>query len=62
MRPGERPCSRADLDAYGPNPKHQEVVALEREVADWLICDYGIAARVQNLAGDDVDNGAHETP
>jgi len=33
-------ATRADLDAYGPNPKHQAVVALEREIADWFICDY----------------------
>jgi hypothetical protein len=36
-------ATRADLDAYGPNPKHQEVVAIEREVADWIICDYEVA-------------------
>ena len=36
-------ATRADLDAYGPNPKHQDVVALEREIADWLICDYEVA-------------------
>jgi hypothetical protein len=32
----------ADLDAYGPNPDHQAVVALEREFADWIICDYEV--------------------
>jgi hypothetical protein len=36
-------ATRADLDAYGPNPKHQEVVTIEREVADWIICDYEAA-------------------
>ena len=35
-------ATRADLDAYGPHPDHQAVVALEREFADWLICDYEI--------------------
>jgi hypothetical protein len=51
VRPGERRCgvnmafaTRADLDAYGPNPKRQEAVALEREVAHWRICDYEVAA------------------
>ena len=33
-------ATRADLDAYGPHPDHQAVVAMEREVADWVICDY----------------------
>jgi len=37
-------ATRADLDAYGPNPKRQEAVALEREVAHWRICDYEVAA------------------
>ena len=37
-------ATRADLDAYGPHPKHQEVVAKLRETADWLICDYEAAA------------------
>jgi hypothetical protein len=36
-------ATRADLDAYGPNPKHQEVVASLREFADWFICDYQVA-------------------
>ena len=36
-------ATRADLDAYGPNPDHQAVVALEREFADWIICDYEAA-------------------
>ena len=35
-------ATRADLDAYGPNPDHQAVVAIEREIADWIICDYEI--------------------
>jgi hypothetical protein len=34
---------RADLDAYGPHPAHQEVVTRLREIADWVICDYEIA-------------------
>jgi hypothetical protein len=33
-------ATRADLDAYGPHPAHQEVVAKLREFADWIICDY----------------------
>jgi len=33
-------ATRADLDAYGPHPKHQEVVAKLRPIADWIICDY----------------------
>lgn len=36
-------ATRADLDAYGPHPKHQEVVAKLREIADWVICDYEVA-------------------
>jgi len=36
-------ATRADLDAYGPNPDHQEVVAGLREIADWVICDYEVA-------------------
>ena len=32
-------ATRADLDADGPHPDHQTVVALEREIADWAICD-----------------------
>jgi len=35
-------ATRADLDAYGPNADHQAVVALEREIADWIICDYEV--------------------
>ncbi len=35
-------ATRADLDAYGPHPAHQEVVAGLREIADWVICDYEI--------------------
>ena len=37
-------ATRADLEAYGPNPDHQEVVAALREIADWVICDYEVAA------------------
>ena len=33
-------ATRADLDAYGPNVDHQEVVTLLREIAEWIICDY----------------------
>jgi hypothetical protein len=33
-------ATRADLDAYGPNPDHQQVVAKLRAIADWIICDY----------------------
>ena len=36
-------ATRADLDAYGPNPKHQQVLASMREFADWIICDYEAA-------------------
>ena len=32
-------ATRADLDADGPHPDHQTVVALEREIADRAICD-----------------------
>ncbi|MEP7275869.1 MAG: Dabb family protein [Betaproteobacteria bacterium] len=33
-------ATRADLDAYGPDPAHQAVVAKLREIAEWIICDY----------------------
>ena len=33
-------ATRADLDAYGPNADHQEVVVALREIAEWIICDY----------------------
>ncbi len=36
-------ATRADLDAYGPHPAHQEVVAKLREIADWVLCDYEAA-------------------
>jgi hypothetical protein len=36
-------ATRANLEAYGPHPKHQEVVARLREIADWVICDYEVA-------------------
>ena len=29
-------ATRADLDAYGPHPAHQDVVAKLREIADWI--------------------------
>jgi len=35
-------ATRADLDAYGPHPAHQAVVAKMREFADWVICDYEV--------------------
>jgi hypothetical protein len=38
--------TRADLDAYGPHPAHQDVVAKLREIADWHICDYEHADRI----------------
>jgi len=41
-------ATRADLDAYGPHPAHQEVVAKLREIADWVICDYEIGERVSD--------------
>jgi hypothetical protein len=37
-------ATRADLDAYGPNADHQEVVAALREIAEWVICDYEVPA------------------
>jgi hypothetical protein len=41
--------TRADLDAYGPNPAHVDVVAKLREIADWHICDY---ERQDRVSGD----------
>ncbi len=35
-------ATRADLDAYGPHPAHQAAVAMMREFADWVICDYEV--------------------
>ncbi len=35
-------ATRADLEAYGPNADHQEVVAALREIAEWVICDYEV--------------------
>ncbi len=35
-------ATRADLEAYGPHPAHQEVVALLRQLAEWVICDYEV--------------------
>ena len=35
-------ATRADLDAYGPNQDHQDVVVALREIADWVICDYEV--------------------
>jgi len=36
-------ATRADLDAYGPQPDHQEVVRLLREIAEWVVCDYEVS-------------------
>jgi len=33
-------ATKADLVAYGPNPKHQDVVVALREIAEWVICDF----------------------
>jgi hypothetical protein len=38
--------TRADLDAYGPHPAHQESVATMREIGDWVICDFEKAERL----------------
>ena len=32
--------SRADLAVYLPHPAHQAMVAVAREVADWVLVDY----------------------
>ena len=32
--------SRADLGIYVPHPAHQAMVAVAREVADWVLVDY----------------------
>jgi hypothetical protein len=39
-------ATRADLDAYGPHPAHQDAVAKLRDVADWVICDFEKADRI----------------
>jgi hypothetical protein len=39
-------ATRADLDAYGPHPAHQDVVAKMREFADWVICDFEKTDRI----------------
>lgn len=41
-------ATREDLDAYGPHPAHQEVVARLREIADWVICDYELGEWVSD--------------
>jgi hypothetical protein len=41
-------ATRADLDAYGPHPAHQAVVAQLREIADWIICDYEVGEWVSD--------------
>ncbi len=33
-------ATKDDLVAYGPNPKHQDVVVALREIAEWVICDF----------------------
>jgi hypothetical protein len=35
-------ASREDLAAYLPHPAHQAMVAVAREVADWVLADYEI--------------------
>jgi len=42
-------ATRADLDAYGPHPAHQDVVAKLRAIADWIICDY---EKADKMVGD----------
>ena len=32
--------TRDDLMAYLPHPDHQAMVAVAKQVADWVICDY----------------------
>ena len=41
-------ATRADLDAYGPDPYHQEVVRRQRDFADWVICDYEVGEWVSD--------------
>ena len=41
-------ATREDLDRYGPDPYHQEVVKRQREFADWVICDYEIGEWVSD--------------
>jgi hypothetical protein len=41
-------ATREDLEAYGPHPAHQEVVAALREIADWVICDYELGEWVSD--------------
>jgi hypothetical protein len=40
--------TREDLAAYGPHPAHQQVVAAQREIADWVICDYELGEWVSD--------------
>lgn len=32
--------SRADFDAYGPHPAHQEAIVKLRPLMDWVLCDF----------------------
>lgn len=32
--------TREDLAAYLPHPDHQAMVAVAKQVADWVICDF----------------------
>ena len=32
--------TKEDLAAYLPHPAHQAMVAVAKQVADWVICDY----------------------
>lgn len=32
--------TREELAAYLPHPDHQAMVAVAKQVADWIICDY----------------------
>jgi len=41
-------ATRGDLDAYGQDAYHQEVVRRQREFADWVICDYEIGEWVSD--------------
>jgi len=41
-------ATREALNAYGPHPAHQEVVAGLREFADWVICDYELGEWVSD--------------
>ena len=34
--------TREDVAAYVPHPAHQAMVAVAKQVADWVLCDYEI--------------------